>query len=150
MIVKLPNWLRHTLFITAALVLFCLCYLIGTLGQQAPAPPAPAPAPPATYTLTEVQAPRLMVAFQSTQLSRKDLQTAQNVFQARMQDLQAEGEKVKAENNWPTAQFDMNNLRFCDKMVPAGPGQQGMVCPAGPMPAAPPPRPAPPKPEPKK
>jgi hypothetical protein len=77
----------------AILVLVEIGLLIGAgvlLGQEKP-----------TYQPNETQSLKLQVKQRDTLLAQKDLQMAQQRFQAALNDLNAEAEQVKVENHWP-------------------------------------------------
>lgn len=72
---------------------------------------------PAEYKPTEIQTLRLQVKQKDARLAQVDLRDAQNRFNQALADLNAEGEKVKVENKWPsTVMFSMDTLTFA---VPA-------------------------------
>lgn len=80
-----------------------------------PAAPPPAASVPAAAALkpTEVQSLRLQVRQKDALLAKAALEQAQHAFQQALQDLTAEGERVRVEQGWPAGtQFDPNTLAY--------------------------------------
>lgn len=100
-------------------VLFVLLILaLAVFGQQ---PPAQAPpATPSKYLPSDVQSLRLQVKQKDAQLAQMAFNVAQQQLRQAFVDLQAESERIKAENKWPKeAQFDPNSLTFSEPPAPA-------------------------------
>jgi hypothetical protein len=72
------------------------------------------------YELSEIQKLRLEVKQKDAQLAQQNLSFAQQAFQQRIADFNAEAQKVEQENGWPsTVKIDPNTLTFSDP--PAAP-----------------------------
>jgi hypothetical protein len=82
---------------------------------------------PATYIPNENQVLRLKVKQDAAVIAQKDMQVVQQRFQDALNALNAEADKVKAENRWPkdvkfspdTLTFDMPKLTPLPSPAPA-------------------------------
>lgn len=102
-----------------ALALAALVIWAATSRGQTPPPVQP---PLAKYQPTEVQSLRLQVAQKNAQLAQAALQQAQRNFQDAFAALNAEAEKVKAEEHWDAkVTFDPDKLTFAEAAVAAAP-----------------------------
>lgn len=102
---------------TLAYIVMELVLLVGAalIGAQTPAPPVTAKLEP-----TEVQALRLTVKQQAAKLAQRDLADAQARFNAAVAVLNAEADRVKAEQGWAKdVRFDMDALTFTAPPLPA-------------------------------
>lgn len=67
------------------------------------------------YVPSELQLLKLQVKQRDAQLSQQALRAAQQSFQAAVNDLMAEAERVRVENKWPsTVQLNPDSLTFED------------------------------------
>lgn len=71
------------------------------------------------YKPSEVQALRLQVKQKDAQLAQQAFSIAQQQFQQKIGDFNAEIKKIEEENHWPeTLQVDPNTLEFRDVSAP--------------------------------
>jgi len=83
------------------LVILALVFTSGILAQA-----------PSKFQPTEIQSLRLQVKQRDAIIARQNYENAVN-------QIQAEAEKVRKENNWPdTVRFDFNSLTFFDTATP--------------------------------
>lgn len=110
--------MKHSVRLLAILVGLVFGFALGAVVDGVSGHQAPASAPSATpekYLPTEVQKLRLQVKHKDAEIAQFGVQVAQQRYQAFLNALQEEGERIKTENHWNLdVQFDANAMTFRD------------------------------------